>query len=312
LLRRTRESRRAGTARAARERSDSRIWGLFALPGTAWIAVLFAVPFYAVASVAFGYTDPVFGDPVPEWNPLYWQFSSFGAVLQHSFDGDLGPVFLRTLIYVSAAVLLCVLIGYPVAYYTARLAGKRRGLLLGLILAPWWINYLTRMMAWLNLLAGDGWVNRLLQSAGLIHQPVDWLNGNPYTVIIALTYGYIPFFIVPLFATLDRIDQRLLEASRDLGMGAARTFWRVTLPLSRAGLLTACVITALPMFGDYYTTTLVSGSPKTSMIGNLIELYLLGGPQKNYGASLVLLLSALLTVLMGYYLYTIRRDSREG
>jgi spermidine/putrescine transport system permease protein len=168
------------------------------------------------------------------------------------------------------------------------------------------------MMAWLNLLAADGWVNRGLHAMGLISRPVDWLSGNPYTVVIALVYGYVPFFIVPLFATLDRIDQRLLEASRDLGMGTARTFWRVTLPLSRPGLVTAAVITALPMFGDYYTTNLVSGSPSTSMIGNQIELYLLGGPQKDFGASLVLLLSALLTVLMGYYLYSTRRDSREG
>ncbi|WP_051944090.1 ABC transporter permease [Streptacidiphilus rugosus] len=303
-----RDTRRRGRG----TRGGSRVWGLFALPGTAWIAAFFAVPFYAVASVAFGSTDPLFGEPIPEWNPLQWQFSTFGQVWSSGFGGDLTPVLIRTGVYVLVAVLLCSLIGYPVAYYVARLAGKRRGLLLGLILAPWWINYLTRMMAWLNLLADDGWVNRLLRATGLITGPIHWLSGNPYTVVIALVYGYIPFFIVPLFATLDRIDGRLLEASRDLGMGAARTFLRVTLPLSRPGLLTACVITALPMFGDYYTNTLVSGSPTTSMIGNQIQLYLLGGPQKDFGASLVLLLSALLTLLMAYYLHTVRRDSKEN
>ncbi|MEV6105859.1 ABC transporter permease [Streptomyces sp. NPDC051940] len=298
--------------RLARRRSDSRVWGLFALPGTVWIATLFAVPFYAVTSVAFGSTDPIFGEPIPEWNPLHWQFTTFSDVVGRAFGGDLGPVLARTGLYVLTAVALCSLIGYPVAYYIARLAGKRRGLLLALILAPWWINYLTRMMAWLNLLADDGWVNRLLRAARIIDEPVNWLSGNALTVITALVYGYLPFFIVPLFATLDRIDGRLLEASRDLGMGAVRTFFRVTLPLSRPGLLTACVITALPMFGDYYTNTLVSGSPNTSMIGNQIQLYLLGGPQKDVGGSLVLLLSALLMVLMAYYLHTVRRDGKEG
>ena len=95
--------------------------------------------------------------------------------------------------------------------------------------------------------------------------------------MIALAYGYLPFFIIPLYAYLDRIDQRLIEASRDLGANSFRTFFHVTLPLSRIGLITSIVITALPMFGDYYTNTLVSGSPSTKMIGNSIEQALLSG-----------------------------------
>ena len=132
------------------------------------------------------------------------------------------------------------------------------------------------MLAWINLLQDDGYVNDFLGMFGIA--PVDWLSGNSFTVVIALAYGYLPFFIIPLFATLDRIDGRLLEASRDLGVGAVRTFLHVTLPLSRMGLITAIVITALPMAGDYYTNTLVSGSPTTNMIGNQIELFLLQGP----------------------------------
>ena len=124
-------------------------------------------------------------------------------------------------------------------------------------------------------------------------------------------YGYVPFFIVPLYATLDRIDGRLLDASRDLGVGGVRTFLHVTLPLSRAGLVTACVVTALPMFGDYFTNSLVSGSPTTTMVGNQIELYLLGGSRKEAGASLVLILSGMLMVLMAYYLFSAHRADRE-
>jgi spermidine/putrescine transport system permease protein len=205
---------------------------------------------------------------------------------------------------------VCVLVGYPVAYYTARLAGRRRGLVLALILAPWWINYITRMLAWVNLLQDDGYVNKTLGVLGIA--PVSWLSGNAFTVVLALAYGYVPYFIIPLFASLDRIDQRLLEASRDLGVGMVRTFLHVTLPLSKMGLVTAVVITALPMAGDYYTNSIVSGSPRTTMIGNQIELFLLEGPQKNLGASLVLLLSLVLMFFMAYYLVLTQRASRDA
>jgi ABC-type spermidine/putrescine transport system permease subunit I len=302
-----------GVRPARADRTPGRhLWTVLAIPGTAWLVAFFAVPFYAIAAVAFGYPDPVFGSPVPEWDPRYWDFTAFTEVVRRSLTGDMQPVFVRTLAYVGLALLLCFLIGYPVAYYLARHAGRRRGLLLALILAPWWINYITRMLAWLSLLQDDGYVNDLLLALHLVPDPVRWLSGNPYTVVLALVYGYLPFFIVPLYATLDRIDARLLDASRDLGVGGVRTFLHVTLPLSRPGLMTAAVITALPMFGDYYTNTLVSGSPTTTMVGNQIEFFLLGGSRKEIGASLVLILSLLMMVLMAYYLYSVQRSEREA
>ncbi|GAA1029990.1 ABC transporter permease [Virgisporangium ochraceum] len=291
-----------------RGRARDGLWAALATPGTLWLVALLVVPFYSIAAVAFGYRDPLFGSPVPEWNPTYWDTTTFLDAVRSTFVGDLRPVFVRTLVFVGVALLICVAIGYPIAYYLARHAGRYRGLLLGLILAPWWINYLTRMLAWLSLLQDDGYVNDVLT---FLHLPaVQWLSGRPYTVILALVYGYIPFFIVPLYATLDRIDGRLLDASRDLGVGGVRTFLHVTLPLSRPGLLTACVVTALPMFGDYYTNTLVSGSPRTTMVGNQIELYLLGGSRQDMGASLVLIMSAMLMVLMAYYLISSQRAER--
>jgi spermidine/putrescine transport system permease protein len=271
---------------------------------------LFLVPFYAVMAVAFSGTIDIFGQPIPAWNPFDWQFGTFTGVIRDSLSGDYRQSWIRTGLYSFWALLICVGVGYPVAYYTARLAGRRRGLVLALILAPWWINYITRMLAWVNLLQDDGYVNDILRLFGFA--PVSWLSGNSFTVVVALAYGYLPFFIIPLFASLDRIDQRLLEASRDLGVGAVRTFLHVTLPLSRMGLITALVITALPMGGDYYTNTLVSGSPNTNMIGNQIELFLLEGPQKNLGASLVLLLSIVLLFFMAYYLVLTQRASRES
>lgn len=292
------------------KRTGQRLWALLATPGSLWLLAFLVVPFYAIAAIAFGYRDPLFGSTRPEWNPSYWDTTTFGETVRSTLAGDLRPVFVRTLAFVTLALVICVVIGYPVAYYLARHAGRRRGLLLALILAPWWINYLTRMLAWLSLLRDDGYVNDLLR---LLNLPaVQWLSGRPYTVILALVYGYVPFFIVPLYATLDRIDGRLLDASRDLGVGGVRTFLHVTLPLSRPGLLTACLVTALPMFGDYYTNSLVSGSPRTTMVGNQIELYLLGGSRQDVGASLVLIMSAMLMVPMVYYLISSLRPGPEA
>ncbi|MFC7484958.1 hypothetical protein ACFQX7_39790 [Luedemannella flava] len=108
-------------------RGPQRLWAAFAAPGTAWLVVFFAVPFYAIAAVAFGYRDPVFGSPIPEWMPWYWDFGAFNAVVSRVVDGDLRDVFLRTGLFVGLALIGCVLIGYPVAYYLARHAGRRRG-----------------------------------------------------------------------------------------------------------------------------------------------------------------------------------------
>jgi spermidine/putrescine transport system permease protein len=128
-------------------------------------------------------------------------------------------------------------------------------------------------------------------------------------VIIAFVYGYIPFLILPLFAALDRIDQRQIEAARDLGASPASAFLRVTLPLSVPGILAGCVLIALPMFGDYYTPDLVSASTQTNLIGNQIDEFTRQGSEKVTGAVLTLLLALSLLVLMFYYLRTTRRAS---
>ena len=169
------------------------------------------------------------------------------------------------------ASLLCLVIGYPTAYFVARFAGRRKGLFLVLLIAPFWISYMMRMLAWIDLLQTNGYVNKVLTSLHIIAQPVNWLGGHSITVILGLVYGYIPYLILVLYAGLDRIDPSLIEAGRDLGLSRLRTFWRVTLPLSRQPILTGMLITVLPMVGDYFTNQLLSGAPNTSMIGNLIQ-----------------------------------------
>ena len=289
-----------------------RIWTLLALPGVAWLAAFFLVAFYAVISVGLGNVTELY-QPVPHWNPLDW---NVGYLLQAIEDvlpgGRSWDVFVRTLIYVVVALGLSLAIGYPVAYYVSRYAGRRRGLLLVLLVLPFWISYLMRMFAWTNLLATGGYAAEVLGWLSLdklfIHGG-DWLGGQGVTVIMGLVYGYVPYLIIPLYASLDRIDQRLIEAARDLGAPPREAFLRVVLPLSKAGTLGGIVLIALPMFGDYYTPDLMSGSPKTAMLGNAINGYVQGGPDKSLGAALTLLLSAFLFVFMLYYLRVLRREN---
>ncbi|HSK17112.1 MAG TPA: ABC transporter permease [Gaiellaceae bacterium] len=286
-------------------------WAAFGAPGLLWLGLFFLVPFYVILSVAMGTVDPIFLSPVPVWNPLEWDLQAFRFIVEQLGPTEaFGAVFLRTFAYVGFAVALSLAIGYPVAYTIARHGGRFKGLLLLGLVAPFLISYLMRMLAWVNLLQDDGLINRALMWLNVLDAPRSWLDGRASTVIFGLVYGYVPFLILPLYASLDRIDRSLLEAARDLGASRFHAFRRVTLPLSVPGILAGCVIVALPMFGDYYTPDLLSGSPRTTLIGNQINLYV-RGPQATVGASLVVFLMVVLLVLMVYYLVTVARAARE-
>jgi spermidine/putrescine transport system permease protein len=278
-------------------------WPSFAVPAIGWLLFFFVLPFYTIIAVAFGTID-IFRNPLPIWQPWYWSTKYVSSVADNIVGPDafMQPTFLRTFAYVAIAATICLVLGYAVAYYTARHAGKHRTLILVALISPFWISYLMRMVAWQNLLGGDGYVNTVLETLQLISQPVAWLEGKSVTVILGLVYGYIPYMILPLFGFLDRIESNLLEAGRDLGASPGKTFWRVTLPLSKPAIYAGLVIVALPMFGDYYTNDLLSQSPRTSMIGNLINDATDATGQGPQGAVLVLILMILLIVPMIYYL----------
>lgn len=297
------------TRRAERRRTDP-FGALLALPGMAWLALFFVVPGYVIACVAFGTVDPVFRSPVPAWNPLTWQGEQFRTVFERLTgpDGYYGPALVRTVGYVALAVLGCLLVAYPVAWFVARHGGRRRGLLLALIVAPFWISYMMRMLAWVNLLADDGLVNRVSSLGGLLPTRVNWLDGRAETVVLGLVYGYVPYMILPLYAALDRISPALLEAARDLGAGRVETFRRVVLPMSMPGVSAGLVLVALPMTGDYFTNDLLSGSPRTAMLGNLVNNAIGNPAQAGQAAALVLLLVTALTVPMVAYVRSARRD----
>jgi ABC-type spermidine/putrescine transport system permease subunit I len=294
-----------------RRRLGSGIWPVLSLPGLAWLCLFFLGPLYVVLAIVFGAVDPLFRTPVPVWNPLDWSGTQFNYVLEHIVGADdiFGPALLRTLVYVLLASVLCVAIAFPVAYYVARLAGRRRGLILGLLIAPFWISYMMRMLAWVNLLADDGLVNQTL-GLGIFDVHISWLSGRGVVVVLGLVYGYVPYMILPLYAGLDRLPQATLEAARDLGANRVSAFVRVVLPMCRSTIVAAVLLTCLPMLGDYYTNDLLSASPQTSMVGNLINETVLTPGQTGYAGAFVMLVLVVSLVPMFYYVRSVSAADR--
>jgi ABC-type spermidine/putrescine transport system permease subunit I len=291
-------------------RNKNGFYAALAVPGVLWLLLLFIVPFYAVLAIAMGKLDRLFEVPVAVWNPSEWSSSNVINVWRDLFGSTsfAGPILLRTILYVAIAAVACLVIGYPAAYFVARFSGRRKGLFLILLIAPFWISYMMRMLAWVDLLQTGGYANKVLSWFGI--SAVNWLGGKSVTVIGGLVYGYIPYLILVLFAGLDRIDPALIEAGRDLGLGRVRTFVSITLPMSRQPIATGLLITVLPMLGDYYTNQLMSGAASTSMIGNLIQGQLATPGLEGQGAVLSLLLLLVLLIPMIYYVVTTNRSSQ--
>jgi spermidine/putrescine transport system permease protein len=301
-----------GRASDTYDRRNRWLWIALAAPGAIWLLVLFVVPFYAMLAVAAGGVNSFFQTVVPIWNPLQWSSTNLTAVW-HAMVGTgsyLGPPALRTVLYTVIATTISMAIAYPVAYFVSRYAGRRKALFLVLLIAPFWVSYMMRMLAWIDLLQQNGFINSAMSFVGLPSQ-TDWLGGKAVTVVFGLVYGYIPYLILVLYAGLDRIDHSLLEAARDLGLSKWRAFWRVTIPLSKPTLIAGAFITMLPMVGDYYTNQLLSAAPGTTMIGNAIEGQLDSPGEVGQGAVLSLMVLVILLIPMVYYVITTARASRE-
>jgi ABC-type spermidine/putrescine transport system permease subunit I len=302
-----------GRSRDTYDRRNRWLWMGLAAPGAIWLIVLFVVPFYVMLAVAGGGINEFFQTAVPIWNPLHWSSANLTGVW-HDMVGSgsfLGPPALRTAVYTAIATVISLVIAYPVAYFVARYAGRRKTLFLVLLVAPFLVSYMMRILAWIDLLQQDGLFNKALSAVGLPGN-TDWLGGKAVTVILGLVYGYIPYLILVLYAFLDRIDESMLEAARDLGLSKWRTFWHVTVPLSKPAIIAGTFITVLPMLGDYFTNQLLSGAPGTTMIGNAIEGQLDSPGEVGQGAVLSLMLLAVLLIPMIYYVLTTARASLEN
>ena len=266
---------------------------------------------YVVLCIVFGQLDPMFRTAVPVWNPLQWDPTQFTYVLTHIVgpDGVFGPALVRTAIYVLAASALCLLIAFPVAYYVARLSGKRKGLLLALLIAPFWISYMMRMFAWVNLLQDDGLVNRVLGLGGLF-DPRRRLadrsarRRDPRTGL-RLRALHDP---AALRGPGPAVAARAGGVARP-GRQPRVVVLRVTLPLSRPTIVAAVLLTCLPMLGDYFTSDMLSASPKTAMVGNLINDSVLTPGQTGQAGAFVMLVFLVALLPMLYYIrVTGRRD----
>ena len=261
----------------------------FLLPARLTMAVLFAVPLIIVCA----YSLLTRGDYGGVEHP--WTLESYSRI----FDPLYGMILWRSLALAAATTLLCAALGFPLALFISR-SGRWKNLWLQLVILPFWTSFLVRTYAWLFLLRETGLINTALMKLGLIQTPLPLLYNNG-AVLLGLVYAYLPFMVLPLYATLERIDPTLLEAAADLGMRPLRAVFRIVVPLSTPGVIAGSILVFIPCLGAYLTPDLLGGG-KTVMAGNLIQNQFTTARDWPFGSavSLVLMLTAalLLVVLM--------------
>src|SRR3954470_23191458 len=284
--------------RAARSAQRTSLWGwLLALP-TAWMVAFFLSSMVIIVLLSFGRTTndgyPVFATSTANyraiWNEVYLE------------------LFLRSLTYALATVVISVLIAYPVAYAIALHGGRYKNVLIAAIVVPFFASYLIRMYAWKALLSDDGLMNSAIRRSGL-GDGVSLLN-TPWAVVGGLVYGFVVFMILPVYASLERMDVSLIEAGKDLYHSPWRTFVTVTLPATRAGLYGGILLVFLPALGDFVSAQLLGGS-STFMIGNLIQQQFVEGQNWPLGSAMTVAMMLALTALMVLYLRATSSKSRE-
>ncbi len=233
-----------------------------------WLLVFFLAPFAIILKISLA--DPVIAQP-----PFTPTFDEHGrpSVSADSFtflltDKLYAITYLKSLVMAAAATVLCLALGFPMAYGIARSAPATRSLLLLLIVLPFWISFLLRVYAWMGLMNNYGVINNLLMWLGLIEQPIK-LMYTDFAIFVGLAYSYLPFMILPLYATLERMDLDLVEAAQDLGASPTRAFWDVTWPLARPGVIAGCLLVFIPAMGEYVIPYLLGG-PESLLIGRVL------------------------------------------
>jgi spermidine/putrescine transport system permease protein len=268
-------------------------WRRFLVPGALWLAFFFAVPFGIAIAISFGQAAE-FGGVVYGWHP-----ENYADALDPLF----APILLRSVGYAAATAFLCLAIGYPVAYTIARYGGRWKNALIALVLLPFLINYLVRTYAWVALLSDEGLLSRV---AG---EPLGVIN-TPVAVIGGLVYGYLGFMILPIYASLERMDSALIEAGKDLYGSPRQTFWHVTWPQTLPGVTAGALLVFLPAVGDFVSAQLLGG-PDTYMIGNLIQQQFYGADNWPFGAALTVVLMAFLMLFVILFLRGGRAEERR-
>ncbi|UUE20374.1 ABC transporter permease [Microbacterium sp. J1-1] len=232
-----------------------------AIPAWVWLLIFFVAPIGMVIVFSFGYKPSIFATHALD----HLSFDRYLEALSPTFFST----FLNTLWIGILGTLLCLAIGAPVAYWIAvKAPPSKRGLLLALVMVPFWTNFLVRTIGWQVILAPEGWLSQLLQGIGVIPGPLDLLYSRG-AVLLGVVYNYLPLMILPLFVAFDRVSGPLREASKDLGANSATTFLRVTVPLARPGIIAGVLLVYIPLMGDYITATVLGGA-KGNMIGQVV------------------------------------------
>ncbi|MEU9733994.1 ABC transporter permease [Streptomyces sp. NPDC048002] len=276
---------------------------LLLLPGLAWLVVFFALPMVYQASTS------VQTGSLEQGYEVTWHFSTYWDALTEYY-----PQFLRSVLYAGSATVLCLLLGYPLAYLIAFRAGRWRNLIMILVIAPFFTSFLIRTLAWKTILADGGPVVGALNSLHVL-DVTSWLGmtagdrvlATPLAVVCGLTYNFLPFMILPLYTSLERIDGRLHEAAGDLYARPVTTFRKVTFPLSMPGVVSGTLLTFIPAAGDYVNADLL-GSTDTRMIGNVIQSQFLRILDYPTAAALSFILMFAILIMVSLY---IRKSGTE-
>ena len=258
-------------------------------PGLLWLLLFFVVPMYFMGELALRSGTLTTGFT------FTWEWSNF----PDSLSGHTEQI-VRSFIYAGTATLLALAIGYPLAYAIAFRAGRFKTLLLFAVIAPFFTTYLIRTIAWKTILSDDSPVVGVLQALALL--PEDGrILATPAAVIAGLTYNFLPFMILPLYANLERLDLRLIEAGKDLYASSRTTFLKVTLPLTMPGIVAGVLLTFIPAFGDYINAQLLGGTGQ-AMVGNVIQSLYLNQRAYPEAAALSFLMMALILVVVTVYI----------
>jgi spermidine/putrescine transport system permease protein len=281
----------AGTAAASSTRSRLTPY-LLVLPAVAYLGLFFVVPLFNLVKTSLSSSGGNVFDPTLSFN---WEFGNFSDAISAESE----PL-LRSFWYAGVATLLALLMAYPLAYVLAFRAGRWKNVLLGLVILPFFITFIVRTLAWKTLLQDDSFVVGLLDSVGLFTENGRILSTS-WAVIGGLTYNFLPFMILPIYVSVERIDPRLLEASRDLYASGSRTFRKVLLPLSLPGVFAGSLLTFIPAAGDFINVQFL-GSNNQTMVGNRIQNLFLETSNYPGAAALSVLLMGL--IMIGVIAYT--------
>jgi len=283
---------------------------LLALPTWVVLGGLFLLPMLIMLAISFGQRGTYGGlKPIADLG-AYVTSGAFLANYRTSLEPLYLEIYWRSIWLAVVTTVLCLVVGYPIAYFIAvQAAPRRKNLLLALVVIPFWTSFLIRTYAWMLILRTEGLVNTMLRGVGLIETPLELLY-NPFSVMIGLVYGELPFMILPLYASLEKLELPLLEAGADLGANAVQTFWRVTVPLTMPGIVAGVILVFIPSIGQFVVSDLLGGA-KSILTGNLIQNQFAIARNKPFGSAVAFELMAVVLVLLLAYAAYARRKGQE-